>query len=183
MALGQASAPSEPPPTKPSVLESTFVTKDSLFGEGKIHFHEEDGKLTKDEKWKDEGGSQSVSYEKVHYVEVSADSSTPMALKRYVYIEATDGFLFATFRTEMEAKAVADYVGRKSSLDFIGGAWRVRKPFQSFSGQTASGLLPVRASRNCLTMTSWRSINSIICETHRLTAHTFVSAKIQRGSF
>jgi hypothetical protein len=116
----------------PSPINSTFEIKDPVVGVRTIRLHEEDGQLTMDETTKVYGvASESMKYEKVNYAGAEEDDLRQDAKKTVVRIGAADGtLLIITLRTEMEAKAVADYVGRKCSLDFIGDAWRVRKPFQ-----------------------------------------------------
>jgi hypothetical protein len=120
----------------PSPINSTFEIKDPVVGMRTIHLHEEDGQLRMDETTKIYGKvSDSMKYEKVNYAGAEEDDLRRDAKKTVVRIGASDGtFLIITLRTEMEAKAVADYVGQKCSLEFIGDAWRVRRPFQCTSG-------------------------------------------------
>lgn len=130
LVLSTSSNGQESSPTRPSVINSTYATTDVFDGAITVHLHEEDGQLTKDEKSKDGEDSESVKYANVNYVGIGEDSLKPDGKKRYVHIEASDGnFVGILFRTESAAKAVAEYVGRKSGLEFIGDAWRVRKPF------------------------------------------------------
>lgn len=134
-AVGQSSEAGQSPAARPDVINSIFTTSDSYLGEVTISLHEENGKLTKDQESKDERSSQSVLYEKVTYAELENDSFKQGAKKRVVYIESSDGALmWLLLRTELEARAVAEYVGRKCSLELIADAWRVRKIFQCPGG-------------------------------------------------
>ncbi len=119
----------ESSPMRPSVINSTYTTTDVFDGTITVHLHEEYGQLTKDEKSKDGEHSESVKYANVNYVEVGDDSLKPDAKKRYVHIEDSDGEVGILLQSESAAKAVAEYVARKSGLERIGNAWRVRKPF------------------------------------------------------
>ena len=114
----------------PSPINSTYVIRESISGVRTVHLYEGNGQLTRDETTKTSGMmSDSVKYENVNYV-AAEENSLDHNRKTTVRVEASDGFLIVSFRTEMEAKAVADYVGRKCSLEFFGSAWRVRRPFQ-----------------------------------------------------
>ena len=127
--VGQVtSVPRPVVPSKPAVIDSTFVTKDSFDGQITVHLHEEDGELIKDLKSKGVEHSESIKYEKVNFVQVQADSLAEYALKRIVAIRDSDGKSIIIFlRTETEARDVADYVGQQAALEQIGDAWRVRK--------------------------------------------------------
>jgi len=126
----------QPPIIPPSPINSTYVIRDSVSGVITIYLHEEDGQLTMDETTKAFGTvSDSMRYEKVNYAGVEEDSRLLDAKKTVVRIGASDGtWLIFTLRTETEARTIADYVGRKCSLEFFGGAWRVRRPFQCPNG-------------------------------------------------
>jgi hypothetical protein len=130
---GNAAIP-QPAIIPPSPINSTYVIRDSISGVMTVHLHEEDGQLTVDENTKALGKiSKSVKYENVNYA-AAEENSLDSNRKTTVRVEASDGYLIVSFRTESEAKAVADYVGRKCSLEFFGDAWRVRRPFQCPNG-------------------------------------------------
>lgn len=130
VAFANASQTQELSPSGPSVINLTYSVTEFITGAATIHLHEEDGQLTKDEKSKDGERTESVKYQNVEYVALADDSLKTGAKKRVVHIEDSNGKdVFIPLRTESEAKAVAEYVGRKSSLELIGDAWRVRKPF------------------------------------------------------
>ena len=134
LALATFAQEPESSPPRPSVINSTYVVTISGLGQITHHVHEEDGQLLVDKKFASGGElSGSVRYEKVNYVCVEGDSLAPHAPKRTVEVDDSEGhYLIATVRTETEAKAVAEYVVRKSPLplELIAGVWRVRKPFE-----------------------------------------------------
>ncbi|MGC0777335.1 MAG: hypothetical protein WCD68_09015, partial [Candidatus Acidiferrum sp.] len=124
--------PSKPDvPSRPAGIDATYVVKDPYLGQITVHLHDEEGKLIEDEKSKSSQTSFSVEYEKINFVQVQNDSLGPNAVKRVVSIRGSDGnSMVILLSTELEAKATADYVGRQASLELIGDAWRVRKPFK-----------------------------------------------------
>jgi len=82
--------------------------------------------------WNDEKTSDSIQYDDVVYVKPFAGDS-PGSVKTWVGFEAIDGTQVVwEFRTEAEAKAVAEYVASKANrrLELIAGAWRIRKSFK-----------------------------------------------------
>jgi hypothetical protein len=123
------------PQAAPLPINSTFEITDPVVGMRTIHLHEEGGLLTVDETTRTYGHtSDSMKYEKVNYAGTEEDLRYD-STKTVVRIGASDGtFLIITLRNEIEAKAVADYVGRKCSLEFVGDAWRVRRSFQCPNG-------------------------------------------------
>jgi hypothetical protein len=134
LALATFAQEQESSPPRPSVINSTYVVTIPVLGKVTHHLHEEDGQLSVDKKFASGGElSGSVKYEKVNYVWVEGDSLAPHAPKRTVKVDDSEGHsLIVTLPTETEAKAVAEYVVRKSPLplELIAGVWRVRKPFQ-----------------------------------------------------
>jgi hypothetical protein len=113
-------------PSKPSVIGSTYAEPKSRHSNTEtIHLYEEDRRLIRDTKSNGWEGSDSVRYEKVNYVMVD------YLLDNFVLIKDSEGGALALILpTEEDAKALAQYVGRKAGLELIAGAWRVRKPFE-----------------------------------------------------
>jgi hypothetical protein len=136
LALATIAQTQESSPPRPSVINSTYVVTASSGETYGIRLQEEDGQLIINEKWLKHDwpeSTESVKYEKVNYVLIEGDSPASDAPKRTVQIEDSKGhYLIVTLPTEMDAKTVAEYVVRKSPLhlEFIAGAWRVRKPFE-----------------------------------------------------
>lgn len=115
---------------EPPVLEATYTIVLPYMGKTNVSFHEEDEKLTMRTRAKDMDYSRTVAYTSVSYVELELDSFETGAKKRTLHVDAADGVLTATFPSEADAAAAAEYIGKKASLDLIGGAWRVRRKFQ-----------------------------------------------------
>ena len=122
----------------PSVINSTYAIRIPIMGETTVHLFEREGQLCQHQKWgKGAGLSEAVTYKKINYIMIEADSPTPTGKKRMLNIEdSTGNALILTLPTEEQASAVARYLLRKSSLhlEFIAGAWQVRRTFQCLEG-------------------------------------------------
>jgi hypothetical protein len=139
-ALGAINSQSGPPRLagQPSILNSTYIVDESTTSATVVTLREEDGQLVIEQKLKSAKGglSLTVAYDKIVFVGVMLDSFTnTKARQRTVQIRVPEKFpvLIAT-RSESEATELAAYIGRKSSLDLIGTAWRVRKQFDCPTG-------------------------------------------------
>lgn len=119
---------------KPSVIGTTFTVTVPYLGAETVNLQEDNGNLTVHTRWQQNGreDSHSVRYATINFVKVEAWPLLNKEAKPVIIIEDLDGSHFeATLRTDTEAKELAAYVVHKSSakLEFIGNAWRIRKPF------------------------------------------------------
>ena len=110
---------------RPSVINSTYTISDSRFGKETYVLREKGETLTLySEK---SGALLSVEYAKVRYIPSPLPAPYPFC---YIYGDSDVPIVILPLRSDAEARAVAEYVGRRAGLELIGGAWRVRKPFQ-----------------------------------------------------
>src|SRR5262249_50088222 len=98
---------------RPSVINSTYTISDR-FGSETFTLHEEGETLVLDRKGKP---SESVEYAKVKYI------PNPVSQLCGV-IESNGNTVVFLLRSEEEAKAVAEYIGRRAGLELVGDVWR-----------------------------------------------------------